>query len=377
MLGCFAGRPLRIVCTREFQNSIADSVHRLLADQIEALGLGTFYTVQEKRILGANGTTFVFKGLRSNITTLKSFEGADIVWVEEGQTVAKKSWEILGPTVRVRDSEIWITFNPDLFDDETYQRFVVYPPEDSIVHELNWTCNPWFPAVLDAERRHLLSRDLDAYDNVWEGKCRAHVPNALWRKEIFGPNSEPAPANPDEHARLLSRMRRIVIAVDPSGCTGEDDKRSDEIGIVAAGVGRDNIGRVLEDASGRYSPAEWAAKVISLFDKWKADKIVAERNFGGATVELLIRAVRRTAPVKLVNASRGKQQRAEPVAALYERGEVRHVGRFPELERQYCLFSTAGYMGPRSPDHADAAIWGLTELMLDSEPVPGVRFFTL
>jgi phage terminase large subunit-like protein len=92
-------------------------------------------------------------------------------------------------------------------------------------------------------------------------------------------------------------------------------------------------------------------------------------------VESTIRTARRHAPVRLLHASRGKVQRAEPVAALYAQGKVRHVGHFPQLERQYCLFSTAGYMGPHSPDHADAGIWGLTELMLDPEPVPNIRFF--
>ena len=91
-------------------------------------------------------------------------------------------------------------------------------------------------------------------------------------------------------------------------------------------------------------------------------------------VESNIRTARRHAPIRLLSASRGKVQRAEPVAALYAQGKVRHVGHFPQLERQYCMFSTAGYMGLHSPDHADAGIWGLTDLMLDSEPVPNIRF---
>ena len=128
----------------------------------------------------------------------------------------------------------------------------------------------------------------------------------------------------------------------------------------------DGIGRILEDASGRYSPDGWANKTLELYDRWKADRVVAEKNFGGAMVESTIRTARKTAPVKLVDASRGKVQRAEPVAALYAQGKVRHVGQFPELERQYCLFSTAGYVGARSPDHADGGIWALTELMLDA-----------
>jgi phage terminase large subunit-like protein len=112
-------------------------------------------------------------------------------------------------------------------------------------------------------------------------------------------------------------------------------------------------------------------------NRWKADKIVAEKNFGGAMVESTIRTARRHAPIKLVNTSRGKVQRAEPVSLLYERGQVRHVGQFPELERQCCRFSPAGYVGAGSPDRADAAIWALTELMLDPEPQPNIRFFDI
>jgi Phage terminase large subunit/Terminase RNaseH-like domain len=372
-----AAKPLRILCAREFQNSLADSVHRLLADQVEQLEMGDFYKVRKAEISARNGTEFVFAGLRHNISKLKSFEGCDMVWVEEAQTVSKHSWDVLIPTIRKPGSEIWITFNPDLEQDDTYQRFVVGPVPGSLVVPMNWSNNPWFPAELRAEKDHLKARDLDAYENVWEGKCRSRVIGALWAKEIFGANREAPPENEEQREKLLASLRRVVIAVDPSGCAGEQDKRSDEIGIVAAGLGHDGIGRVLEDATGRYSPDGWANKSLALFDRWKADKIVAEKNFGGAMVESTLRTARKTAPVRMLNASRGKVQRAEPVAALYAQGKVRHVGQFPELERQYCLFSTGGYMGKPSPDHADAGIWGITELMLDAEPVPNIRFFNL
>jgi PBSX family phage terminase large subunit len=320
---------------------------------------------------------FVFAGLRHNISKIKSFEGADIVWVEEGQTVSKHSWDVLIPTIRKPGSEIWVTFNPDLEEDDVYQRFVVWTLPGSIVQRVNWSDNPWFPAELRAEKDHLKARDRDAYENVWQGHCRSRVTGALWTKEIFAANRVPAPETDEQREALLTTLSRVVIAVDPSGCAGEEDQRSDEIGIVAVGIGHDGIGRILEDASGRYSPDGWAHKGLQLYDRWKADKIVAEKNFGGAMVESTIRTARRTAPIRLLNASRGKVQRAEPVAALYAQGKVRHVGHFAELERQYCLFSTCGYVGARSPDHADAAIWGLTELMLDPDPTPNVRFISL
>ena len=367
--------PLRILCAREFQNSLADSVHRLLADQIELLQLSAFYRVGKSAIIGANGTEFRFAGLRHHISKIKSFEGFDIVWVEEGQTVSKNSFDVLIPTIRKAGSEIWVTLNPDLEDDDAWQRFVVGPPRaDAIVQPVNWMDNPWLTDELRAEKDHLRALDLDAYENVWGGRCRAHVENALWKMEIFGANRERAPETEKEREVLLSTLSRVVISIDPSGCAGENDKRSDEIGMVVAGKGHDGLARILEDATGRYSPDEWANKALLLFDRWKGDKIVAEKNFGGAMVESTIRTARRHAHVKLVNASRGKVQRAEPVAAIYAQGKVRHVGHFAELERQYCQFSTGGHMGARSPDRADAAIWGLTELMLDPEPQPNIRF---
>ena len=369
-------KQLRILCAREFQNSLAESVHRLLAAQVEELQLAGFYTIRKSTISGANGTVFVFVGLKHNVSKIKSFEGADIVWVEEGQTVSKHSFDVLIPTIRKAGSEIWVTFNPDLEEDNVYQRFIVWPVPGSMVQQMNWRDNPWLSSELRAEKDHLAARDFEAYENVWEGKCRSHVIGALWTKETLMASRVPAPETEAQRAALLATLRRVVTAVDPSGCAGEEDRRSDEIGIIAAGIGHDGIGRILEDATGRYEPDAWAHKSLELYDRWKADRIVAERNFGGAMVESTIRTARRTAPIKMLNASRGKVQRAEPVAALYAQGKVRHCGYFPELERQYCLFSSAGYVGARSPDHADAAIWGLTELMLDPTPEPNIRFIS-
>lgn len=180
-----AKEPLRILCTREIQNTIAESVHQLLKDQISELELEEFYEVTKNEIYGANGTQFLFTGLRTqDVAKIKSFEGVDLVWCEEAQNISRKSWEILIPTIRKESSEIWVTFNPELDTDETYQRFVVHPQEDSWVVKLNYSDNPWFPKVLEQERLALQQRDPEAYDNVWEGNCRSAVEGAIYAKEV-------------------------------------------------------------------------------------------------------------------------------------------------------------------------------------------------
>jgi len=180
-----ATKPIRVLCARETQKSIQESVHRLLKDQIESLGLDQFYTIQENKILGTNGTEFTFAGIRQQgVFNLKSYEGTDICWVEEAQVVTKKSWDVLIPTIRKPGSEIWVTFNPELDTDETFSRFVVRPPEESIIIQMNWQDNPWFPPELDKERRQWLDRDPVGYLTTWEGKCRPAVEGAIYANEI-------------------------------------------------------------------------------------------------------------------------------------------------------------------------------------------------
>ena len=180
-----AQRKLRILCTREVQKSIKDSVHSLLSDQIQAMGLGHIYQVLQTEIRGVNGTEFLFAGLSTQtVESIKSYEGVDICWVEEARAVSKRSWSILIPTIRKEGSEIWVSFNPELDTDETYVRFVVNPPPGSWVQKLTWRDNPWFSDTLRAEMEHLKKVDPEAYENVWEGKCRTAVEGAIYAKEI-------------------------------------------------------------------------------------------------------------------------------------------------------------------------------------------------
>lgn len=177
-------KPIRVLCAREYMTSIKDSVHKLLSDQIELIGLQSFYEVTQNSIRGQNGTEFAFVGLKNNIANVKSFEGIDICWVEEAQTVSKTSWNVLIPTIRKEESEIWISFNPELEADETYQRFVVSPPDNSIVQRINWSDNLWFPETLRLEKDALKNRDPSSYNNVWEGLCRLTVDGAIFANEM-------------------------------------------------------------------------------------------------------------------------------------------------------------------------------------------------
>jgi len=179
-----AKSPLRILCAREFMTSMRDSVHKLLCDQIESLGLLGFYDITQASIRGKNGTEFSFIGLKNNIANVKSYEGVSICWVEEAQTVSRLSWNVLIPTIRAEGSEIWISFNPELKTDETYQRFVANPPEDCITMRVNWSDNPWFPETLRLEKDSLKARDEEAYNQVWEGLCRQTVDGAIFAKEM-------------------------------------------------------------------------------------------------------------------------------------------------------------------------------------------------
>lgn len=181
-----AQTPHRVLCAREVQLSIKQSVHQLLRDQVQAMGLQGFYEVLETEIRGRNGSRFFFRGL-SDLTadSIKSFEGATRVWLEEGQTISAKSWRILTPTIRAPGSEIWVTMNPELETDESYVRALVKPHPDTVAIQMNWRDNPWFPKELESERRHALATMSAAeYQHVWEGQCRPAVEGAIYSNEI-------------------------------------------------------------------------------------------------------------------------------------------------------------------------------------------------
>lgn len=235
-------------------------------------------------------------------------------------------------------------------------------------------------ANLDPEYLASLENAPERYrKRFFEGQYVDEVEGALWTLEAI------------DHARCLPEevpetLTRAVVAIDPSGTKGEIDDRSNDVGIVAAGragVGPTAVGYLLEDATCNLAPEGWGKVAIGLYRKWSCDRIIAEANFGGDMVRAVIDAAARSMgmrppPVELVRASRGKAVRAEPVSVLtgrqvgadWEGDVVRHAGSFPELEEELLNFSVHGYLGPSSPNRADAYVWAMTHLMIDARMQP-------
>jgi phage terminase large subunit-like protein len=210
-------------------------------------------------------------------------------------------------------------------------------------------------------RQELYAEVLDAFEGaLWSPEMldrNRRSASEGW-KILFAENSG-APFLCNVHTGARTYFKRVVIAIDPAGSA---NRKSNETGIVATAVGEDEDGYLLEDRSGIYPPEGWASTAIELYERYHADRIVAENNYGGDMVESTIRAVNRSVPVKMLHASKGKRVRAEPVAALDEQGRIHHVGQFDKLEDQLVTWDPLG--NGDSPDRLDARVWGFTELML-------------
>jgi phage terminase large subunit len=178
-------KPLRILCARETMDSIRESVHQLLSDQIGMLGLDDFYTVLQSEVRGVNGTEFVFAGLRKQtVSSLKSYEAIDICWVEEASVVSRRSLTILLPTIRKPGSEIWFTLNPDLATDAVYQDFIINPPPGAVVIKTSFRDNNWLSQESKQKIETLRERDPDTYHHVYEGATRSTVEGAIYKEQI-------------------------------------------------------------------------------------------------------------------------------------------------------------------------------------------------
>jgi phage terminase large subunit-like protein len=331
---------------------------------------------QEKYITLANGSEIWFAGLDDKERTEKilGMEFCTLYFNEVSQIpyasilialtrLAQKVTQVLaGKEEIVLRLRAYYDCNPPPKNHWTYRLFVekrdpetrepIKNPGDYEYFYMNPKDNqdnlsPEYIAQLENMPARMRVRFLD-------GKFADANPNALFPDEHIDKWRSDGTGLPD--------LVRVVVAVDPSGSGDEDNADNDEIGIMVIGLGNDGNAYVLEDCTIKAGPATWGRMATSAFDRHAADCIVGEINFGGAMVKQTIEVARPRTLFKSVTASRGKAVRAEPFSALYEQGKVRHVGRFVELEEELSGFNTNGYIGSRSPNRADALIWGLAEL---------------
>jgi phage terminase large subunit len=178
-------RPLLILCTRELQKSIKDSVHRLLRNQITMMGLDGFYKATDASIKGRNGTEFIFLGVKHNTDEIKSLEGADICWIEEAHALTEDSWDIIDPTIRKEGSEIWISYNTRFKYDHIHKLFVIdTPPPSSLVKKTSYKDNPYLTEVLREQMETMKDRDYEKYLNIWEGDLKQLATGAIFGEQI-------------------------------------------------------------------------------------------------------------------------------------------------------------------------------------------------
>lgn len=278
----------------------------------------------------------------------------DTAWVDEfaKYSKARDTWDMLQFTMRQGEPQVLVTTTPrpiPIIKEIMGEATTVVTRGSTMDNADNLAPSFMEKVTTKYAGTRLGRQELD-------GEILDDVPGALWTRAMLDLTRV---AEPPE-------MARVVIAIDPSGTDGQSET-ADDVGIVAVGRGVDGRGYVLEDATCNLSPEGWARRAITLYHRWQADRIVAERNFGGAMVGAVVRAADRSVPFKEVVASRGKSVRAEPISALWEQGRMSIVGGLSELEDELCQMTSSGFIGDRSPNRLDAAVWGVTEVMLSHQ----------
>lgn len=323
------------------------------------------YEPSKRRLTWANGSfATVFSGEKPD--QLRGFSG-DFAWIDELGKFANASEVLENLQFGMREAEGDSV--PQIVITTTPKPKRVFKELEALPHTITTVGSSY-------ENRANLSpyyfeRVIARYEGTTLGQQEIYAAlldeaeGALWDRPLIEQHRVTEPPQIEvgegEDAHLEPHLRRVVIAIDPAGGSGPEN---DETGIVATGLGYDDQGFLLADRSGRYTPNGWARKAIYLYDKLKADLIVAEVNHGGDMVEATIRTVNPSVRFKAVHASRGKAARAEPIVGLYEQGRIHHVGGFSDLEDQLCTWEEGE--SDFSPDRLDALVWGFTELMIDA-----------
>lgn len=354
-------KPERYLCAREVQKSLKESVHQLLCDYINKLGLEKFYTPLRDSIQGRNGTRFMFAGLQDHTAdSIKSFEGVDVAWVEEAQSVSKRSLEILTPTIRNEGSEVWFTWNPTLEEDEIYQRSIVQQPDpaDWWVQEINWRDNPWFPEVLKAEKLQLELMDHDTYMHVWEGKCRS-LAGLMFKRHWF------------RFYDQLPQHLNLYIASDYA--VTPDDGDFTEHGVF--GMDKDGNLYVVDWWSGQADPAVWIDAWLGLVRQYRPDRAFEEKGVILRAVDSAISKRMRETGVYVIReglpSASNKAARALGFAARASAGAVYLPKDKPwatRLLNQLCSFHGQGDQVDDMVDVCSLAARGLDSMWNAVEP---------
>lgn len=337
-------------------------IKRALDDPIQR---GLLYKNEGMHMVEVRGTQNRIRGKTAfNADTLRG-DFASVLILDEHQLMDEDAWERVGqPMLLDRDGVAIFLYTPPSLNsrsmskarDPRHAAKMFKAAQEDLTGE--WAAFAWsshdnpFISQVGLERA-LRGMTRLAYQQEILALDATEAPGALWKQEQL--DRDRVTDHPD--------LQRVVVSIDPAVSSAE---QSDETGILVCAVGGKRNGYVLEDASGRYSPREWAVKAVAMFDKHHADRVIGEINNGGDMVESTLRTVRPSIPFKAVHASRGKAARAEPVAALYEKGIIHHVGQFPLLEEQLCTWEPLSTH--RSPDRLDALVWGFTELLVGMVP---------
>jgi phage terminase large subunit-like protein len=349
-----------ILFTRWTLTSAFISIIPEFIDKIDLMNKAEDFEITQSEIINkVTGSKILFKGIKTSQGTatanLKSIAGVTTFVLDESEEQQdEETFDRIDLSIRAKNkpNRVILVMNPSYKSHWIYNRFVKKQTDNcTYIHTtyLDNLRNLSQSFIDQAERTR--TENLHRYNHLFLGHWLEDAEGMLWNRQII------------ERLRMATppQLERIVVSVDPAASANLD---SDETGIVVCAKDAKGNGYVLEDLSGKYSPSQWAAVAVKAFERWNADCIVAEKNMGGDMVESVLRSQNTTARIKLVNATKGKYVRAEPIYSLYEQNKIYHIGQFPILENQMITFDPDK---GKSPDRVDAMVWGFTELLLGSK----------
>lgn len=358
-------KKINILCTREIQKSIRDSVYAILVRLIKKYNIGDYFRINNNEIINImTESRIIFLGLKAstgdNTDTLKSIDEIALCWVEEAQTITQDSLEKLIPTIaRVPNYRIIFTYNRHRTNTVIYDEFFTETGENKKPNTLRIEINYWENKFLNEEMIKLAEFDKlhnpAKWEYIWAGRPQKEFEGALWSYDDI------------KNMRLglffdRALYQRVVVATDPAM---QNKDYNNEHGILVLGLTHDGLVHIIDDKSNHYTAHDYAKVTVDAYYEYGADTVVYESNQGGDFVANSIILYDPKVRVTAVRANKGKYERALPVANLSAQGKVMLLHEFPQLENQMLLITSKGYQGAQgeSPDRLDAMVWGVYELL--------------